>query len=245
MKISVAIAAHNEEKYLPFLLNSLVKAPIYELVICLDNCSDRSKTIVENFRKRVSYNVNVVELKHKTWHNPTAEPFAVAAKNCVGDVVYVAGADFYIDNGIFNSNWSHFDVQSYGLRNYSLNQSENSFLIYFRHVFRTLYERLRWRMKGLQYCSCPYAYKKEVYKTVQHEDFDSEDWRFLMRTQQKGFRYRYQGSSCLHLRPDGLRNLRFKAEEAARYVPVWKAIALSLIQINLGYFKYYWIKRIS
>jgi glycosyltransferase involved in cell wall biosynthesis len=242
LKISLAIAAHNEEKYLPYLLNSLIDAPIYELVICLDNCTDNSKDIVEKFKRRTSFKVKIVELKNKTWHNPTAEPFAVAAKNCIGDVVYVAGADFYIDQGIFRSNWSNSDVQSFGLTNYSLN-SENGFIIYFRHLFRTNYERLRWRMKGLGYCSCPYAYKKGVYKSVQHEDVDSEDWRFLTLTQQKGFRYKFHGSSCLHLRPDGPRNLRFKAEEAASYVPVWKAIGLSLIQLNLGYFKWYWKRK--
>jgi glycosyltransferase involved in cell wall biosynthesis len=245
LKISLAIAAHNEEKYLPYLLNSLIGAPIYELVVCLDNCSDKSKEIVENFRRLVSYNLNIVELKNKTWHNPTAEPFAVAAKNCVGDVVYVAGADFYIDQKIFLSDWTNSDVQCFSLRNYGLNPSDNGFVVFFRHFFRTHYEKLRWQMKGLKYCCCPYAYRKEVYKKVQHEDVDSEDWRFLMRTQQEGFRYTFHNSGCLHLRPDGERNLRFKAEEAANQVPVWKAMGLSVLQLNLGYFKWYWKKRSS
>ncbi len=242
MRISLAVAAHNEEKYLPFLFNSLINAPIYELVICLDNCSDKSKDIVVKFSQVATFRVKIVELKNKTWHNPTAEPFAMAAKNCSGDVVYIAGADFYIDQSIFRSNWTNIDVQSFGLRNYSL-VSRNGFVTHVSYLFRTFYEMLRWRMKGLQYCSCPYAYKKKVYRIVQHEDVDSEDWRFLMLTQQKGFKYKFHRSSCLDLRPIGLRNLRYKAEEAASYVPVWKAIGLSLVQFSPGYFKFYWKKR--
>ena len=83
------MAAHNEEKYLPYALGSLVGAPVDELVVCLDRCSDRSLEIIKN--APLNCEKKIIDLGAKSWRNPSAEPFAVAAKAATGDVTYCIG----------------------------------------------------------------------------------------------------------------------------------------------------------
>jgi len=73
MTISVVMPVHNEEKYLPYSLASLLRCPIDELVIVLDRCTDRSTIITERFAKIAPYNVKLIQKNSRKWKYQSAK----------------------------------------------------------------------------------------------------------------------------------------------------------------------------
>jgi len=61
--ISVVIAAHNEESYLPYCIAGLIPCSIHEAIFVLDRCTDRSKEIILN--TRFPFKVKILELKDR------------------------------------------------------------------------------------------------------------------------------------------------------------------------------------
>lgn len=100
--ISVVVAAHNEESYLPYCIAGLIQCKdIYEVVFVLDRCTDRSREIILN--TNFPFKVKILVLKKKRWKSLTAEPFALGCKAASGNVIYVVGADIYVDPRISKS----------------------------------------------------------------------------------------------------------------------------------------------
>jgi glycosyltransferase involved in cell wall biosynthesis len=244
-RISVVMAAHNEEEYLPYSLNSLAGAPIDELVIVLDRCTDESLRIVENFK--CNFEKKIIQLQEKRWKNPTAEPFAVAAKAATGDIVYVLGADIYADQKIFRADWSNLDYRSWSHEGYPLAKKDQMLIVRVRENLANAYEKLKCRLVGLKFATGVYAYKKHVYTVVQHQDYDAEDQLFLNTCAKKRLRYKFENSRCLHLRPDSDRSIKFRARIGVTdyHVPVWKAVFYSMKFLNSLYFKEYWKTKLS
>ncbi len=245
LRISVVMAAHNEEEYLPYSLNSLAGAPIDELVIVLDRCTDSSLEIVKNFK--CNFEKKIIQLHEKRWKNPTAEPFALAAKAATGDIVYVLGADIYADQKIFHANWSNIDYRSWSHEGYPLTKKERMLMVQIRENTGNFYEKLKCRLVGLRFATGVYAYRKYVYDVVQHQDYDAEDQLFLNTCAKKRFRYKFESSRCLHLRPDCDRSIKFRAQIGVTdyHVPIWKAVFYSFKSLNSMYFKEYWKTKLS
>jgi glycosyltransferase involved in cell wall biosynthesis len=233
------MAAHNEENYLPYSLKSLQNASIDEFVIVLDRCTDRSLSIVEDFK--CNFEKRIILLTKKRWKNPTAEPFALAAQAATGDIVYVLGADIYADPKIFQADWSNLDYRSWNLDGYPLLREESMFMVRLKDKLCLLYEKLKCRLTGLKFSTGIYAYRKHIYDVVQHQDYDAEDQLFLNTCVKKGFRYKFAKSRCLHLRPDSERSIKFRVKIGlTEYnVPTWKAVFFSLKILNPLYLREY------
>lgn len=92
MKISIVIPAYNEEKYINKCLQSLEKQMVgnlFEIIVCLNACTDRTPEIVDQFTKTSKLNVKLV------WERKKGVVFArqTGFKNAKGDIIASADAD--------------------------------------------------------------------------------------------------------------------------------------------------------
>ena len=71
MKIYIVIPAHNEEKYLPSMLNSIVEQTMLptKVVVVNDNSSDNSQTIIDSFTSKFHF-ISSVKLDSEKKHEP-------------------------------------------------------------------------------------------------------------------------------------------------------------------------------
>jgi len=92
LKISIALATYNGEKYLQEQLDSYVnqKRQPNELVVCDDVSSDNTITILEKFQKIAPFKVNIV--KNDTNLGYTRN-FEKALSLCTGDIVFFSDQD--------------------------------------------------------------------------------------------------------------------------------------------------------
>lgn len=67
MKLSVVIPAYNEEKYIHTPLQSLSEQDYqnFEIIVCLNNCTDRTEKIVKSYINRGKLNIKIVKENHK------------------------------------------------------------------------------------------------------------------------------------------------------------------------------------
>jgi glycosyltransferase involved in cell wall biosynthesis len=246
-QISVVVAAHNEENYLPYCIASLIQSDIHEVIFVLDRCTDRSKQIILN--TCFPFKVKILELKEKRWKSLTAEPVALGCKAASGSIIYVVGADMYLDSRIFNIDWTDMDVCSFKLTSYRLFGKKtlmSTLITRLRNFTGPNYEKIKTKMVHMPFGTGLYAFKKTVYDKVPHIDCVSEDQYFLNTTIQKGYRYKYfDWSKSLHLRPDNPRSLKFRAELGAKeyHVNLIKAIRYTLKYLNLYYLREYLLAR--
>ncbi len=87
-KISVIMAIHNEETYLPKSLTCLKNEDI-KLIVILDRCTDNSKKIVENLFPEAI----IVEKKATRWVNSYAENLQIGYEKTTGKYVGILDAD--------------------------------------------------------------------------------------------------------------------------------------------------------
>src|SRR4030042_3186806 len=87
--ISVVMAIHNEEAYLPISLKSLKTSPIAELIVILDRCTDDSEIIV----KSEFPNANVIKKEKVKWENSYAENLQIGLEHSNGELVCIHDAD--------------------------------------------------------------------------------------------------------------------------------------------------------
>lgn len=93
MKLSVVIPAYNEEDYINIPLNSLSKQEFknFEVVVCLNNCTDKTAEVVSEFKDAQKLNIKTVEESHK------GVAFARNAgfSHTSGDIIASADADTF------------------------------------------------------------------------------------------------------------------------------------------------------
>ncbi|HEX2084944.1 MAG TPA: glycosyltransferase [Solirubrobacteraceae bacterium] len=92
MRISVAMAVRNGERYLSPLLDSLARqtAPPHELVVTDDGSEDATPALLEAFAERAGFPVRVERFGERRGH---VEGFMRAAWRCEGDAIAFCDAD--------------------------------------------------------------------------------------------------------------------------------------------------------
>jgi glycosyltransferase involved in cell wall biosynthesis len=96
--ISVIMAVHNEEEYLPISLESLKKfREIKEIIVILDRCTDSSEAIV----KEKLPNAKIIKKEHCRWKNSYAENLQIGYKCSTGGIICIHDADIKCDNPEF------------------------------------------------------------------------------------------------------------------------------------------------
>jgi glycosyltransferase involved in cell wall biosynthesis len=91
------MAVHNEEAYLPLSLESLKEAPISELVVVLDRCTDRSEAIV---RKEFP-EARIITKTEAKWKNSYAENLQIGFNNSSMDIMCIQDADIKSSPKVF------------------------------------------------------------------------------------------------------------------------------------------------
>lgn len=91
MKISVAIIAHNEEKYIEHCITSVLTQtrPADEIVLVAHNCTDGTVAIAQK------YPIRIIELNEGIG---TTISRAKAIESCTGDIVCCTDGDCWVDN---------------------------------------------------------------------------------------------------------------------------------------------------
>jgi len=97
---------HNEEKYLPFSLGSLLQAQLDGLLIYLDHCTDNSKKIVQSFSPKYEVIVHE-ETGRRTARDKMFEAYQkshLLATDVIDDedVLFSMAADLLYPLGVFN-----------------------------------------------------------------------------------------------------------------------------------------------
>lgn len=92
MKISIAMATYNGEKYLQEQLNSFVAQPRQpdELVVCDDGSSDATVEILRRFAVSAPFEVSIHENESNLGY---AKNFEKAMSLCSGDIVFLSDQD--------------------------------------------------------------------------------------------------------------------------------------------------------
>lgn len=215
-KISLVIAVHNEQKYLPYLLSSLIRCQVHEAIFVLDRCTDNSKRLLE--RTCLPFQKRIIELKNKKWHSVTAEPFAIGFEAAEGNWIFAVGADLYLDPATFQKDLSGLDFVSFSLRGYSLfRDSFSKVKLNTQDYIQSLYEKLRSFSLRKHYGTGLYGVTREAYTIVPHRDRSDEDSHLLMSLERKGFRYMFFKGHSLHLRPNNERNAKKYAVRMANH----------------------------
>jgi len=89
MKLSIVIPAYNEEKYIIVPLMSLSKQSFtnFEIIVCLNNCTDNTREVVEEVRSKTGMDIKIVEEKRK------GVSFARNTGFSHAQALYIASAD--------------------------------------------------------------------------------------------------------------------------------------------------------
>lgn len=89
MDVSLIMAVHNEEKYLPRSLPPLVKSNIKEFIVILDKCTDNSENIV----KRYVPNAKIIKKNKQKWRNSYAENLQIGFNIAECNLICIHDAD--------------------------------------------------------------------------------------------------------------------------------------------------------
>jgi glycosyltransferase involved in cell wall biosynthesis len=92
MDVSIAMAAHNGEKYLPAQLDSLARQTLLpcELVVSDDASSDATLEVLEEFRKRAPFPVTILANTERLQYS---DNFWRAVRRCGGDCIAFCDQD--------------------------------------------------------------------------------------------------------------------------------------------------------
>lgn len=98
MKISVIVAAHNEEKYITRTLTALRSSLAnyeHEIIVVCDRCDDRTPEIGRRLGDKV------ILKNEKKWENSYAENLAIGLAESSGDYVAIVDADMVVEEQYF------------------------------------------------------------------------------------------------------------------------------------------------
>ena len=212
-KASLVIPVHNEQKYLPYLLETLRHCRVYEAIFVLDRCTDQSKTLIDN--TALPFEKRIIELDHKEWRSFTAEPVAVGFKNAHGDIIFCVGADFYLDPTVFDNDFEGLDFFSFRLSDYGLHLDfSERMLLHCTGAVGAIYERLRCFSLRKSFATGFYGIRREVYAVYPHRDVSDEDYLILMPLMRLGFSYKFFRGDSLHLKPRNTNSIKKGAKRA-------------------------------
>lgn len=130
MKFSVVMPIHNEERNLLYSLPSLFRLEPDEVVFVLDNCSDKSRQLIEYYARESNYKGNLKFLDvhdiPKDWNYRVAYLFRLGYRASRNDAILTTAADIVLDQDIkkyieqFGGN--NVKIVSFGLKPYPLDR---------------------------------------------------------------------------------------------------------------------------
>jgi len=234
MKISVVMPIHNEEQYLPYSLSSLVDAPIDELVIVLDRCTDRSKEIVERFKQLPHrFAVKVFVKEDRKWRSSIAEAFEYAFSKATGDIIYSMAGDFVTDISIYNPEYFDgydmvsFSYETRNIKHFDLRAYINNFLR--RYIHTSKYFGSYGEISG------HFAVRQKIWRQIRFRDNDDHDTLFWHDFFKQGYKHRFiRPTHNFHLRPSLTHEKQLVQGEsrARRHMNLLKVLIHSIVYVK-------------
>ena len=125
---SVVVPIHNEERNLLYSLPSLFNLDPDEVVFILDNCTDRSKQLIEAYAQKIRYlgSLKLIEVREipPDWRYRVAYLFRLGYMAARNDAILTMAGDIILDPSMKNiiEGFGRDDVKtiSFGLKPYPL-----------------------------------------------------------------------------------------------------------------------------
>lgn len=240
MRISVVMPVHNEERYLPYSLRSLEKAPISEFIFVLDHSTDRSEEILRKFASKYP-KCRILKKTKMRWLNPSAESYDYGAQHARGEVVYFIDADVAVDPAVFDEkNWKKGNALRF--RYYHYNLYGNKLKYGYEKVLLRISEKL-----GLStgHFATVISFNKAYWEKTRHETppEDMEGFRknlkfvikHILLQEHKTVFANINTTNCLHLRPKTTKSQQ-TLRGIGRYLlnyPLWKVVLHSVLYFEV------------
>jgi len=130
LNFSVVMPVHNEENNLRFSIPNLLKLGPDELVIVLDNCTDGSKKVIEDYAKKVHFDggLKFIEVNQipADWKYRVAYLFRLGYRSAKNDTILTTAADIVFDKSVkrYINDFGRDEVKivSFGLKPYPLDR---------------------------------------------------------------------------------------------------------------------------
>jgi glycosyltransferase involved in cell wall biosynthesis len=128
LNFSVVAPIHNEEKNLLYSLPSLFRLDPDEVVFILDNCTDRSKQLIEAYVEKIRYrgSIKLIEVREipPDWKYRVAYLFRLGYREARNDAILTMAGDVILDPSMRNiiEGFGRGDVKiiSFGSKPYPL-----------------------------------------------------------------------------------------------------------------------------
>ncbi len=257
-KISVIIAARNEEKYLPELLEILInqsyKKDDYEIIVADDRSTDRTSEIVKQFQKNNS-NLKLVKI-HKENKELIGKKGALdaAIKEAKHNILAFTDADCKPSlNWLLELN-KHFTVDTDFIAGYSPLIVRNKFLSFLKNlervsIFAITAGGFGWNL-GITCTARNMAYRKSLFNKV--NGFygigylsSGDDDLMLQKMSKYTKKMNFMFSRDSIVESFDKRNLQEHADLESRRASKWKYYPLSIKLMTLFIFTYYIIFLLS
>jgi len=106
LKLSIIVAAHNEERYIGRCLDAIERATEavdHEVIVVCDRCTDRTSEEARLFP------VRLIEKSHALWKNSYAENLQIGLQEAKGEFIATVDADIRVEQPYFTKVLSTFD----------------------------------------------------------------------------------------------------------------------------------------
>lgn len=240
MQISVVMPVHNEERYLPYSLGSLLDAPVSEFIFVLDHSTDNSEEILKKFASKYP-KCKILKKTKSRWLNPSAESYDYGAQHATGEIVYFIDADVVVDPAVFDEkNWRKGNALRFRYYHYNLYGPKLKYG--YEKVLLTISEKLR---LSTGHFATVIAFDKDYWKKTRHETppEDMEGFRknprfvikHILLQEHKTVFINVDTTNCLHLRPKTTKSQQ-TLRGIGRYLlnyPFWKVVLHSVLYFEI------------
>jgi glycosyltransferase involved in cell wall biosynthesis len=104
VKFSIVMPIHNEEENLRYTLKNLFDLQPDEVIVVLDNCTDHSKQMLEEYARKINFSgsLQLLEVKEipKDWNYRVAYLFRHGYHAARNDTILTTAADIVLDQNI-------------------------------------------------------------------------------------------------------------------------------------------------
>ena len=177
-KVSVVIAARNEEKNISFLLTSLINQSypdeLYEIIVANDGSTDQTSNIVNEFSQKWK-NIKLINIRDREKViSPKKNALQQAINAAGGDIILSTDADCITGKYWIESMVANFDEDISMVAGFSKtkldNWNESNFVQKFEHFdFLTMFFAAAGAISAEKYFSCSgqnIAYRKSAFEQV-------------------------------------------------------------------------------
>jgi glycosyltransferase involved in cell wall biosynthesis len=243
LKLSIIVAAHNEERYISRCLEAIeqaVEGIEHEVIVICDRCTDRTTQEARRFP------VIVIEKDQALWRNSYAENLEIGLKQAHGEFIAVVDSDIRVEKSYFRKVLAAFDNDIVSVSGKV--ETERSTL--FNRIY-SLWEKTYDTIgAGREPRGGNRIYRGDILRKVRFSDTIAPDTDVDLRM--GGRKIYLREAISYHMRELSFGKCirgQIKSGRARRQlrIPIWRTILHSLVRLRpfvaIGYIAEYYVKR--